>query len=136
MMMCLQAKWEGFRKAWYKFSRDPLAVTGLVIVLLVIILAVFASFIVPYPHHALSYVDFTNASQPPSWRHFCGTDIAGRDIFSRIFFGYRFSLILGVVVLSLAVVPGVIVGLLAGYFHPGERVCAAVPGPVSRNLYY
>jgi peptide/nickel transport system permease protein len=71
--------------------------------------------VAPYPEHAGAFVDFENASQPPSLQHPFGTDVVGRDILSRIFYGFRFSLLMGVVVLALVVPPGVTLGLLAGY---------------------
>lgn len=109
-------KWEGFKKGWYKFSRNPLSVIGLSTVLLVLFLAIFAPYVAPYPKHAGRFVNFAEAGVPPSTLHPFGTDVFGRDILSRIFFGFRFSLIMGVVVLSLVVPPGVILGLTAGYF--------------------
>ena len=61
-------------------------------------------------------VDFANFNQPPHWPYIFGTDLVGRDIFTRIIFAYRISLILGVVVLAIAVPIGVTIGLVAGYF--------------------
>ena len=110
-------KWEGVRRAWYKFSRNLLSIVGLVTVLTIAFVAIFAPFIAPYPQHAGSYVNFKEAGQPPSFKHPFGTDVFGRDILSRVMFGFRFSLMMGVVVLSLVVPPGVILGLLAGYMR-------------------
>jgi peptide/nickel transport system permease protein len=87
-----------------------------VLVVLIVALAVLAPVVAPYPEHAGAFVDFVNASLPPSWAHPFGTDVAGRDILSRIIFGYRISLVLGVVVLGIAVPIGVTLGLVAGYF--------------------
>jgi peptide/nickel transport system permease protein len=112
-----QRRKEGFRRGWYKFSRNPVSVVGLFFVLLVSFLAAFAPYVAPYPEHAGRFVNFREASQPPSLRHLCGTDVFGRDILSRIFFGFRYSLMMGVVVLSLVVPPGVILGLIAGYYR-------------------
>ncbi len=113
----LARRWEGFKKAWYKFSRNPVSVVGLAFVLGVSLLAVFAPQVAPYPGSAGKYVNFAQASQPPSLRHLFGTDVFGRDVLSRIFFGFRYSLMMGVVVLSLVVIPGVVLGLLAGYYR-------------------
>jgi peptide/nickel transport system permease protein len=85
--------------------------------LLVTFLAVFAPLVAPYPQHASAFVDFANASRAPCASYPFGTDVVGRDIMSRIFFGFRFSLVMGVVVLSLVVPPGVILGLVAGYYQ-------------------
>jgi len=104
-------------RAWYKFSRNPLSVFGLIIFFLIIFVAVFAPYITPYPEHAGAYTNFREASKPPSLTYFFGTDSIGRDIFTRVIFGYRFSLILAVVVLSLSIPPGIILGLIAGYYQ-------------------
>jgi len=106
---------ENLGRNWYKFSRNPMSLIGLCTVLLVVFLAVFAPWVAPYPEHAGKFVDFANASTPPCRRYLFGTDVIGRDILSRIFFGFRFSLLMGVVVLALVVPPGVTLGLIAGY---------------------
>lgn len=108
---------ENWGRAWYKFSHNPLSVLGLVTVILVILLAVFAPYVTPYPKHAGPFTDFANAKLPPSLAHPFGTDLVGRDVFTRTIFGFRFSLTMGLVVLTLVVPPGVLLGLLAGYYH-------------------
>src|SRR5690606_26833901 len=107
-------------KARYLFSRSRLSVVGLAIALAVVLAAVLAPYITPYPEHAGRFVDFANASRPPGARYLLGTDTIGRDVLTRIVFGFRVSLLLGVIVLLLAVPVGVLLGLLAGYF--GGRV--------------
>ncbi len=102
-------------KYFYKYSRNPLSVIGLVIVTTVILLAIFAPYITPFPEHVGPFTDFYNKSKPPSWNYLFGTDKIGRDIFTRVIFGYRISLTLGIVVLSIAVPIGVTMGLCAGY---------------------
>lgn len=113
----LQRRLEGLKKGWYKFSKNPISLVGLFFVLAVSFIATFAPYISPYPAHAGRYVNFAEASQPPSLKHLCGTDVFGRDILSRIFFGFRYSLMMGVMVLSLVVIPGVVLGLIAGYYR-------------------
>lgn len=105
------------KRLWYKYSRNPLSILGAIIVFIIIFMAVFAPYLSPYPESAGNYINFTEASQPPSFVHFCGTDVFGRDIFSRILFGLRLSLLMGVVVLFLSVPIGVFAGLVAGYFR-------------------
>ena len=113
-----QSRRENLGRSWYKFSRNSLSIVGGVTVLIIVLLAIFAPFVTPYPEHALKpFADFANASQPPSWQHLFGTDEIGRDIFSRTIFGYRFSLTIGILVLVLVVPPGVLLGLLAGYYQ-------------------
>ena len=102
-------------KSFYKFSRNPLSVFGLIIVVTVLLLAIFAPFITPFPEHVGPFTDFANKSKPPDSTYIFGTDKIGRDIFTRCIYGYRISLILGVVVLSIAVPIGVTMGLCAGY---------------------
>jgi peptide/nickel transport system permease protein len=106
--------WHNLGKNWYKFSRNPLSIIGLVIVLVITISAIFAPWITPYPKEAGPFVDFKNAGEPPLLQHLCGTDDIGRDIFSRIIFAFRGALIMAVVVLALAVPLGVLLGLIAG----------------------
>jgi len=101
---------------WYKFSRNSLSIVGMISVFIIIFLAVFAPYS-PYPESAGNYINFTESSQPPSSDHFCGTDVFGRDVFSRILFGLRLSLLMGIVVLSISVPIGVFAGLVAGYFR-------------------
>ena len=102
-------------KLFYKYSRNPLSVIGLSIVTFVILIAVFAPLITPYPEHVGPFTDFANKSKPPSWKYFFGTDKIGRDIFTRCIYGYRISLTLGIVVLSIAAPIGITMGLCAGY---------------------
>jgi peptide/nickel transport system permease protein len=106
---------ENLGRNWYKFSRNPMSIVGLGTVLLVVFLAVFAPWVAPYPEHAGKFVDFANASLPPCRSYLFGTDTIGRDILSRIFFGFRFSLMMGAVVLAVVVPIGVPLGLIAGY---------------------
>jgi peptide/nickel transport system permease protein len=113
-----ESRRENLGRAWYKFSRNPLSIVGGATILLILLLAVFAPYVTPYPDHAQKpFTDFANASRPPSLEHLFGTDQIGRDIFSRTIFGYRFSLTMGLVVLSLVVPPGVLLGLIAGYYQ-------------------
>lgn len=60
-------------------------------------------------------VNFRHANEPPNWSHLFGTDDVGRDVLSRTIFGFRYSLMMGAVVLSIATPVGVVLGLLAGY---------------------
>jgi peptide/nickel transport system permease protein len=102
-------------RAWYVFRSNPLAVAGLVIVAAIVILAVFADLITPYPAHVGPIGDFTMMNTPPSEPFLFGTDVIGRDLLTRIIYAYRLSLIMAIVVLAIAVPIGVVVGLVAGY---------------------
>lgn len=111
------ARREGAARAWYAFSRNSTSVAGLLIVVLLVLWTAFAPWLTPFPRHARAFTDIEHANQPPGLPYLFGTDTIGRDIFTRVIFGYRFSLLLGVVVLSLAVPIGVALGLVAGYFR-------------------
>ena len=102
--------------AWFRFSRNPSALVGAAIVISVVFAAVFAPVLSPSPQSAGSFVDFLHRHQGPSADAWFGTDNVGRDIFSRVLFGYRISLSLVVGVLGFAVPFGVTLGLVAGYF--------------------
>ncbi|MDE0761317.1 MAG: ABC transporter permease [Planktomarina sp.] len=102
--------------AWFRFRRNPAALIGATIVISVTMLAIFAPILSPSPQSAGSFVDFAHRHHPPSAEYWFGTDNVGRDIFTRVIFGYRISLSLVVGVLGFAVPFGVTLGLLAGYF--------------------
>ncbi len=103
-------------RAWYKFARNPLSVVGLVVVVAVVALAIAAPLVAPHPEAAGKFIDIVGRNQGPTLSHWFGTDNLGRDVLSRIIFGYRISLMLGIVVLLIAVPLGVGLGLVAGYF--------------------
>lgn len=102
--------------AWYRFSRNPSALVGSAIVISVFLAAIFAPYLAPSPQSAGAHVDFANRHSPPSWEFLFGTDNVGRDIFSRVLYGYRVSLGLVIGVLGIAVPFGVVLGLAAAYF--------------------
>ena len=112
-----ESRRENLGRAWYKFSRNTLSIVGMATVLVLVLLAIFAPWVTPYPKHAGPFTDFAHAKIPPSLAHPLGTDQIGRDVLTRIIFGLRSSLLMGVVVLALVVPPGVLLGLLAGYFQ-------------------
>ena len=96
-------------------SANPLSLAGLILVLAIVLAAIFAPWLAPFPTHNSAVVDFAYANNAPDARNWLGTDLVGRDIFSRILYAYRISLGLGIVVLIIATPIGTIVGLLAGY---------------------
>ncbi|MBA7578312.1 putative D,D-dipeptide transport system permease protein DdpC [subsurface metagenome] len=109
--------WDRIFRYWYHFSRNKFSVLGMSIVVLVILLAILAPYVTPYPEHAGPFVDFKNAGQPPSIKYWVGTDTIGRDIFTRIIFALRDALVISILVLAIAVPLGTLVGLLAGFFY-------------------
>jgi peptide/nickel transport system permease protein len=103
-------------EAWYivkVFFGRKLAVIGLVIIVMIIFIAIFAPWISPYDPYKL---DIANKLQPMSRDHLLGTDALGRDTLSRIFFGARTSLVIGVGAVGSACLIGVTLGMLAAYF--------------------
>ncbi|OTN77837.1 hypothetical protein A5886_002938 [Enterococcus sp. 8G7_MSG3316] len=99
-----------------KLLKNKLTLVGLIIVALVVFAAIFADFIAPHPSDVTGSIDFSLMNQPPSSQYIFGTDEAGRDNFSRVLFGARYSLIMGVVVLTVAIGIGVPLGLIAGFW--------------------
>ena len=102
-------------------AANPMSLVGVFLVALVVLAAVLAPLIAPFPTHNGAVVDFIYANQGPSARNWMGTDLVGRDIFSRILYAYQISLVLGVVVLAIATPIGTVVGLLAGYLGGAVR---------------
>jgi peptide/nickel transport system permease protein len=80
-------------------------------------LAIFSPWVAPHPESWARWVDFNNALKPPSSSYPFGTDIFGRDIMSRVFFGFRYDLFMAVVILVMVVPLGTILGLVAGYYR-------------------
>lgn len=96
-----------------RLAKNPLAVIGFCIFMLLVILAILAPYIMPYNYTA---IDPINANLPPSLQHLCGTDQLGRDIFSRLLYGARYSLQLGVWATVISTLIGVVIGSIAGFF--------------------
>ncbi len=104
---------------WYYFSRNKGAVIGLAVFVFVLFLAIFAGVVAPHDPDAA----YGSAMQrlPPVWAEgsnssfLLGTDANGRDLLSRLIYGTRFSLFIGLVVASLSALAGILIGLVAGY---------------------
>jgi len=105
------------RRKWYRFSRSSLSIVGLVIVLISVFLAVAAPYVTPYPAHAGLITNFKDKFKPPSLTFPFGTDELGRDVLTRTIFGFQYSLMMAAVVLALVIPPGVVLGLVAGYYR-------------------
>ena len=103
--------------AWRRLLANKAAVAGGIILLVLIFLAIFAPWNAP---HSYSYQNLELGAQPPSSEFLLGTDTLGRDLFSRILYGARVSLLVGFVATSVALVIGVSWGIVAGYF--GGRI--------------
>jgi peptide/nickel transport system permease protein len=105
---------ESFRRSWLRrLSQKPNAVAGGVVVLGTLLVAVFAPLIAPYsPTETFSQ----GTLQPPSLKFPFGTDEIGRDVFSRVVYGTRISVQVGIIAVSIALVVGTTIGLVVGYF--------------------
>lgn len=102
---------------WYKLKQNPLTLLGLGMLLLIVLLSVFAPLITPYDPTKINIVE---RFSPPSAAHWFGTDEVGRDIFTRILYGARLSLGVGVAIVFAAGLVGTLIGCVSGYF--GGRV--------------
>ncbi|MCL5930713.1 MAG: ABC transporter permease [Candidatus Thermoplasmatota archaeon] len=105
-----------YGKYWYRFKNNKLSIVGLGILIVLLLVAVFAPYISPYPSNAGLFVDFSHALRAPSLAHPFGTDEDGRDVLTRVMFAFRYSFTLVGVVLGITVVPGVMLGLVSGYY--------------------
>lgn len=103
------------RQFWRHFSRNRLAVAGGVIVVTMLAVALMAPLLAPYDPSA---IHVRAILLPPSSDHWLGTDALGRDVLSRMIYGTQISLLVGFVAVGIAVLLGVVVGALAGYY-PG-----------------
>jgi peptide/nickel transport system permease protein len=99
--------------AWRRFRRHRLALVAAAMLLLLALSALLAPWIAPYNPDALDYLAF---NAPPSWAHPMGTDFTGRDMLSRVLYGGRVSLLIGVCAMLASVTVGSLLGALAGYF--------------------
>lgn len=107
------------RGVWGRLIRRPLAVFGLIIIAVVVIAAVFAPWLAPHDPYEQFFegLSLEGAPLPPDANFWAGTDLVGRDLFSRLIYGARTSLIIGIVANGTAVFIGAIVGICAGYFR-------------------
>jgi peptide/nickel transport system permease protein len=112
-------------RAWRRLLRRKSAVLGLMVIVVLASVALLAPLIAPYDPAQQSW---TAIRKPPSAQHWFGTDESGRDLFSRVIYGARASLLAGVVSISIALTFGVPIGLLAGY---GGRWIDALIGRIT-----
>ena len=98
---------------WPLLIRNRFAVAGGIVVLLMLVVSLVAPLIVPFSPNEINAWEVLN---PPSLTHWFGTDDLGRDVFSRVVYGARISLLVGFVAAGIAVLIGTLVGLLAGFY--------------------
>ncbi|WP_367716375.1 ABC transporter permease [Nitratireductor sp. GISD-1A_MAKvit] len=109
----LQANLGRAWRVWTALLRNPLAVVGALVVLVLVIMAIFAPLIAPYSPIGQ---DLANRLMPPSAEHWMGTDELGRDIYSRVVYGARITLLIVTMVAVIAAPIGLVVGAVSGYF--------------------
>ncbi|MFT5139519.1 MAG: peptide/nickel transport system permease protein [Lysobacterales bacterium] len=95
-----------------QLKKDPLGLTGLIIVSLILICTVFAAQLAPYDPLE---IDVYNRLVSPSWQHWLGTDQLGRDVLSRVLFGGRVAMKVALVAISVSMSLGLILGMIAGF---------------------
>jgi len=102
-----------YKDAWRRLVRNKLAMIGLAIVIIMAIIAIFAPFIAPYnPNDRIK----EDSQKGPTLKHWFGTDLLGRDLFSRVLFGTRISMLVGVVAVAISLAIGLFFGALSGFF--------------------
>lgn len=106
---------EELRYSLHVVKKNPITLFSLVTIAALILIALMAPYVVPYPQDALGAVHPDEAFQAPSLNHFFGTDESGRDVFSRVLVGARISLSIGCLVVFLALMIGLPLGIIAGY---------------------
>ncbi|MEW6376078.1 MAG: oligopeptide ABC transporter permease [Thermodesulfobacteriota bacterium] len=98
---------------WRFFKRNHLAVGGLICIVIVFTMAIFASLLSPYDP---GKTEVSLKLKPPSLLHYLGTDQLGRDVFSRMLYGSRISLTVGFIAVAISIFIGILVGAVAGYY--------------------
>jgi len=110
----LNTKVKEFKETFYLLNRNILTKLALIMTVLLILLAIFAPIIAPYPEDARMATHPENSLAPISAQHWCGTDELGRDILSKLIFGVRISLVTGAITVFCAMGIGIFLGSVAG----------------------
>ncbi|RKY45420.1 MAG: ABC transporter permease [Candidatus Omnitrophota bacterium] len=110
-------RWHLYKKrlksTWNVYKRNKKGMVGLTITLIFIFIAIFGPYITPYDPKK---IDKTAMWEPPSFKHWLGTDNLGRDILSQLLYGTRISLLVGLFATLISMALGTLIGLLAGYY--------------------
>lgn len=112
----MQRQEENWTESILRIMKSKTSLIGFCIILILIITALFAPFIAT---HSPTEQSIINQYQEPSSEHLLGTDALGRDIFSRIVYGTRISIQIGVIAVGISMIIGVLLGAVAGYFGNG-----------------
>ena len=126
-----------WREAWRRLRRNPVAIIGAAFVALFVFVAIFAPLLAPYSPTEQNLSLLANGCCPgPSWAHPMGVDELGRDELSRVMYGARYSLVIGVVSVAVGLSIGMLLGAVAGGFAGftdsvamrGMDIMLAIPG--------
>ena len=101
------------QEVWGRLKKNRLALFGMVLILLMILMVVLSPLIAPYGFDEQNYYEIFAS---PSLQHLCGTDNLGRDVFSRLLYGGRVSLTIGIISVGIGLLCGGLMGALAGYY--------------------
>ncbi|MFC7688142.1 ABC transporter permease [Ureibacillus sp. GCM10028918] len=97
---------------WYKLKQNKMTWVGIIILALIVLFSVIVPLFSPFDPNK---IDLVNKFQPPSSQHWFGTDEVGRDIFTRILYGARLSLGVGILIIVIAAAIGIVIGTISGY---------------------
>ncbi len=112
----LPAKASPFQNFWTTFRKNRMGLAGLIMLVAIILVAIFAPWIAPYDPYSSENVTSEDIYQPPSPEHPFGTDDAGRDVLSQFVYGARVSLVVGFFASFIALAIGGTLGISAGFF--------------------
>jgi peptide/nickel transport system permease protein len=115
-LQAMKPRLKSFRESLYLLTRNKLSLIALIILILLILSAVFAPVIIPYPEDLEDATHTSIKLSPPSAEHLMGTDELGRDIFSRVVYGGRVSLTAALAAVGLSLIIGIPLGAIAGSF--------------------
>ena len=108
-------KWNSFKESMYLLAKNKLSLLAFAIIILLLVGAIFAPYIIPYPEDVYS-THIENKLEPPSEEHIMGTDDLGRDVFSRVVYATRVSISTALVAVGVALLIGIPLGAIAGVF--------------------
>ena len=98
---------------WDALKKNKAAIFGLIVIIFLVLIAIFGDLLAPYN---ATDINLSDAKQGMSSDHWFGTDVQGRDIFSRILSGTKYSLLIGIAAVAFSLIIGTIIGSIAGYF--------------------
>ncbi|MBI5838862.1 MAG: ABC transporter permease [Chloroflexi bacterium] len=113
-LLVFKPQWREFQQSLYLFNRNHLQFASLMVVLLLVLIAIFAPWIAPYPTHILEETNVQDKLLAPSTQYWFGTDELGRDMFSRVLYGTRISLVTALIAVFISLCIRIPLGAVAG----------------------